>query len=133
MPTDLASWATLVTSLVREWGWWGALAVVFVVAAVAAAWVLRHHQRQTVILLRETYINLIQNGPANFPPAQQPTRVKENVVWWESEAVKALRWTGASKGEVSRFKMIGNLNRGNYIADKLDALEAIIRRWDGRQ
>jgi hypothetical protein len=87
--------------------------------------------RQTVILLREAYINLIQNGPAAFPPAQQANRVSENIVWWEAEVLKALRRTGASEGEISRFKMLGNLNRGNLIADKLDALEAIIRRWDG--
>jgi len=94
-------------------------------------WLFRRHARQTVILLRETHINLIQNGPANFPFAQQANRVSENIAWWESEVVKALRWTGASEGQISKFKMIGNLNRGNLIPDKLDALEAIIRAWDG--
>ncbi len=127
MPTDLTGWTALVTNLVTGLGWGGAFVVVLL---LAEAWALRYHRRQAVILLRETYINLIQNGPVNLPPAQQAARVNENIVWWESEVVKALRWTGASKGDISRFKMIGNLNHG-FIAAKLEALEAVIRRWDG--
>jgi hypothetical protein len=131
MPTDLAGWTALVTPLVKEWGAWGVLVAVVALAIWALRWLLRRHARLTVILLREVCINLIQNGPVTLPPQQQANRVNENITWWESEVAKALESTGASRGQISKFTTLGTLNRGNLIADKLDALESIIRRWDG--
>jgi hypothetical protein len=134
MPTTFPTWVKLFEDLIQALGWWGALiALAVIAAAVGARYFFRRHARQTVILLRETYIHLIQNGPVTHPPAAQANRVGENIAWWEGEVLKVLKRSGASDGKISKFKALGNMNRGSLIADKLDALEEIIQGWEKKK
>ena len=75
---------------------------------------------------------MIQNRPVDHGDQNQVQRLSDNFDWWESEVVKRLPGVGASEGEVSRFKALGNLSKGNLIAEKLDQLDKIIKRLEGR-
>lgn len=86
-----------------------------------------------VILLREVYIHMIQNRPIDPNNPSQVRRLSDNFDWWESQVVERLSQAGASDGEISEFKALGNLSYGgNVIATKLDVLNKIIRRLEGR-
>jgi hypothetical protein len=59
-------------------------------------------------------------------------RAEENLAWWESEVEKRLPAAGSTEGEISRFRALGNLVSGNLWNEKLDRLDAIIGRLEGR-
>jgi hypothetical protein len=107
-----------------------------VVAKVAAQlgvdWLARREARRTLILLREVYIHMIQNGPRDPTNTQHTQRLTEIFAWWESEVIPRLQRARARPGEISEFKALGNVATGNVIAEKLERLNEIIRRLEGR-
>ena len=127
---SLSDGISLLKELISALGWWWALVIAVLVAL--GYWIhqyQRHQARQRVILLRDVYIHLIQNGPARLPIPQQANRINDNINWWAGEVEKALRGAGASEAQVSQFRSLGIPTQPTYIAAKLDALETIIRSW----
>ena len=108
-----------------------AVAVLIIIAVcvpVAVRWVRGYH-RQTLILLRDVAFHMIQNRP----PADDTTRVQENLNWWETEVLSILPRAGAKSAEIARFARFGapdNVYHRGMIVEKIARLDAIIARLE---
>ena len=131
----MPSWLSALVGVAQLWQSWAVLGAL--VTAIGFSWPVfrwvRHQQRKDLILLREVYVHMIQTRPVDPSDQHHIQRLSDNFDWWELEIVKRLTRAGASDGEISRFKALGNLSKGNVIADKLDQLDRIIARLEGHR
>ena len=81
-----------------------------------------------LILLREVYIHMILTRPVDATNQDQVEKLNQNFAWWEAEVTNRLPRVGASSGQISSFKALGNLATGNIRAEKLERLNVIIDR-----
>jgi len=108
-----------------------AIAVLLIMVAlmlIAVRWLRRYH-RQSLILLRSMAFHMIQNRP----PTDDPVRLQQNVNWWETEVLKALRRAGAKSDEIAqftRFGAAGNVYHRGMIVGKIARLDTIIDRLE---
>src|SRR5262249_10281337 len=76
--------------------------VVVVLLLIMVRWARQCHWR-TLILLRNVALHMIQNRP----PADDTTRLQENLNWWETEVLTILPKAGAKSREIARFARYG--------------------------
>jgi hypothetical protein len=122
-------WATDVIELAKLWGPKAGPVAVVVVAAIV--WVLkskRRHHLQTLLLMREVGIHMIQNRP----PTDNAHRLQQNLIWWDGKVADILPKAGATSGEIAQFQALGNIYLAPVIAQKIARLDAIINRLEGR-
>jgi len=103
--------------------------VVVVLVLIMVRWARQFHRR-TLILLRNVAFHMIQNRP----PADDTTRLQENLNWWETEVLTILPKAGAKSREIARFARYGapeNVYHRAMIVEKIARLDAIIARLEG--
>ena len=93
-------WATDVIELAKLWGpKAGPVAVVVVGAIVwALKWKRRHHL-QTLLLMREVGVHMIQNRP----PTDNAHRLQQNLIWWDGKVPTSCRRQGQRQGRSLSF------------------------------
>ncbi len=121
-------WATDVIELAKLWGPKAGPVAVVVVGAImwTLKWKRRHHL-QTLLLLREVGVQMIQNRPAT----DNARLLQENLLWWDGKVVDILPRAGARSRELAQFQALGNIYLPTVIAQKIARLDAILDRLEG--
>src|SRR5262245_25969436 len=105
------------------------LIMMVVLVLIMVRWARQFHRR-TLILLRNVAFHMIQNRP----PADDTTRLQENLNWWETEVLGTLPRAGAKSREIAlfaRFGAPGSINHRAMISEKIARLDAIMARLEG--